>query len=72
MTHRPIPQRGRGFAMTSTDRYDVVVAGGGSAGVAAAVGAARPRARAQLIERGPGRGGAAARRHGLPDCGVFT
>ncbi|WP_280373555.1 FAD-dependent oxidoreductase, partial [Nocardia wallacei] len=36
--------------MTSTDRYDVVVAGGGSAGVAAAVGAARTGARTLLIE----------------------
>lgn len=58
--------------MTSTDRYDVVVAGGGSAGVAAAVGAARTGARTLLIERGPCLGGAATLRNVLTYCGIYT
>ncbi|MFB8005176.1 FAD-dependent oxidoreductase [Nocardia sp. NPDC056000] len=54
------------------ERYDVVVAGGGSAGVAAAIGAARIGARTLLIERGPCLGGAATLRNVLTYCGIFT
>jgi len=50
----------------------VVVAGGGSAGVAAAIGAARTGARTLLIERGPCLGGAATLRQIATFCGLFT
>jgi hypothetical protein len=52
--------------------YDVIVAGGGSAGVAAAVGASRAGARTLLIERGPCLGGAATLRNVVTYCGLFT
>ncbi|MBF6175885.1 FAD-dependent oxidoreductase [Nocardia blacklockiae] len=58
--------------MVNDDRYDVVVAGGGSAGVAAAVGAARTGARTLLLERGPCLGGAATLRNVLTYCGLYT
>ena len=43
--------------MSKTFQYDVVIAGGGTAGVAAAVGAARAKAKTLLIERNPYLGG---------------
>ncbi|KQY32143.1 MULTISPECIES: FAD-dependent oxidoreductase [Nocardia] len=52
--------------------YDVVVVGGGSAGVAAAVGASRAGARTLLVERGPCLGGAATLRNVLTYCGIYT
>ncbi|MFF0311552.1 FAD-dependent oxidoreductase [Streptosporangium sp. NPDC004379] len=55
-----------------TEHYDVIVAGGGSGGVAAAVGAARTGARTLLVERGPCLGGAATLRNVLTYCGLYT
>jgi hypothetical protein len=52
--------------------YDVVVTGGGAAGVAAAIGAASVGARTLLLERGPALGGAATLRNVLAYCGLWT
>jgi hypothetical protein len=54
------------------ERYDVVVCGGGAAGVAAAIGAARTGARAALLEQAPFLGGAATRSGVLTYCGFWT
>jgi hypothetical protein len=53
------------------ERYDVVVVGGGSAGVGAAIGAAQAGASVQLIERYPFLGGAAIASSVLSYCGFF-
>src|ERR1700722_185066 len=53
------------------ERYDVVVVGGGSGGVGAAVGAARSGASVCLIERYPFLGGAATASSVLSYCGFF-
>jgi hypothetical protein len=52
--------------------FDAAVVGGGSAGTAAAIAAARCGARAVLIEKGPCLGGAATLRNVLTYCGLYT
>lgn len=55
----------------AAERYDVVVVGGGSAGVGAAIGAAQAGASVHLIERYPFLGGAAIASSVLSYCGFF-
>lgn len=54
------------------NHFDVIVAGGGSAGVAAAIGASRAGARTLLLEKGPCLGGAATMRNVVTYCGLYT
>ncbi len=53
------------------ERHDVVVVGGGSGGIGAAIGAAQAGASVQLIERYPFLGGAAIASSVLSYCGFF-
>lgn len=54
-----------------TETYDVVVAGAGAGGLAAAVGAARLGARTLLVERYGFMGGAATNAQVLAYCGFY-
>jgi len=58
--------------MTLARSCDVIVIGGGAAGTAAAVGAAKAGAQTLLVESGPFLGGAATLKNVLTYCGLFT
>ena len=58
--------------MPPSPPYDVIVAGGGAGGVAAACGAARTGARVLLLERYGFLGGAATNANVLSYCGFFA
>jgi glycine/D-amino acid oxidase-like deaminating enzyme len=54
------------------EKYDVIVAGGGSAGVGAAIASAQTGARTLLIEKHNCLGGASTMRNVITYCGLYT
>lgn len=56
----------------SCEKYDVIVAGGGSAGVAAAIASAESGARTLLIEKYNCLGGASTMRNVITYCGLYS
>lgn len=58
--------------MTKTYGYDVIVVGGGSAGIAAALGAVKAGAKTLLIERNGSLGGQATNSNVASYCGFYT
>lgn len=56
----------------TAQRFDVVVIGGGAAGLSAAIGAAKAGAKTLLVERYGFLGGAATNSHVLTYCGFFN
>ena len=57
---------------TRTEKYDVIVVGGGAGGVGAAIGARKSGAKTLLLESAACLGGAASVRGVITYCGVYT
>jgi hypothetical protein len=58
--------------MEINDKYDVIVLGGGAAGIGAGIGAAQAGAKTLVVEGGPCLGGAATLKNVLTYCGLYT
>jgi len=58
--------------MEINDKYDVIVLGGGAAGIGAGIGAAQAGAKTLVVESGPCLGGAATQKNVLTYCGLYT
>lgn len=69
---RILTEKGVQLTMERLYQYDVVVVGGGTAGVSAAVGAAKTGAKTLLIERNAYLGGEATHSGVSTFCGFFT